>query len=239
MLNIFQGQFWLQSHVKFARTMSNLLAKAATWTKCFVAVRKFASESSTEELLDFCLSQPLAPLQIRSELLSLAKEVARLRPRNAMEIGSYLGGTLFLFCRLAHPDARILSVDMYRGNFGGARKLIYYSFVSKAQKLHVIHGDSHSATTQSRIVRKLGPAMLDFLFIDGDHSYEGVKRDFEMYSPLVRPGGMIAFHDIVAHPPEAQCHVKDFWDEVKQRYRHKEVIESPRQSWAGIGLLYV
>jgi len=43
---------------------------------------------------------------------------------------------------------------------------------------------------------------LDFLFIDGDHTYEGVKRDFEMYSPLVRNGGIIAFHDIVKHPPE-------------------------------------
>jgi hypothetical protein len=33
------------------------------------------------------------------------------------------------------------------------------------------------------------------LFIDGDHRYEGVRRDFEMYSPLVGAGGLIAFHD--------------------------------------------
>jgi hypothetical protein len=31
--------------------------------------------------------------------------------------------------------------------------------------------------------------MVDFLFIDGDHTYEGVKKDFEMYSPLVRREG--------------------------------------------------
>jgi len=42
----------------------------------------------------------------------------------------------------------------------------------------------------------------DFLFIDGDHTYEGVEGDFEMYSPLVRRGGIIAFHDIVPGPPE-------------------------------------
>jgi predicted O-methyltransferase YrrM len=41
---------------------------------------------------------------------------------------------------------------------------------------------------------------LDFLFIDGDHTYKGVKEDFEMYSPLVRKGGVIAFHDITKHP---------------------------------------
>jgi predicted O-methyltransferase YrrM len=219
--------------------MSNLFTKAVTWSKCFLAIQGLAPQSSTGELVDFCLSQPIAPLQIRNELLSLAAEIADIQPRNAMEIGSYLGGTLFLLCRLAHADARVISVDMYRGNLGGARKLIYHSFVSKRQRLAVIHGDSHGANTRSRIVRKLGAAKLDFLFIDGDHSYQGVKLDFEMYSPLVRPGGVIAFHDIVAHPPEAQCQVKEFWDEVKQRYRHKEVIDSPQQQWAGIGFLYV
>ena len=60
-----------------------------------------------------------------------------------------------------------------------------------------------------------------------------------MYSSLVRAGGIIAFHDIVAHPPEAQCHVKEFWDLVKQRYRYKEIIDGPQQQWAGIGVLYV
>jgi len=43
---------------------------------------------------------------------------------------------------------------------------------------------------------------LNFLFIDGDHTYEGVRKNFEMYSPLVRRGGIVAFHDIVPRPPE-------------------------------------
>jgi predicted O-methyltransferase YrrM len=43
---------------------------------------------------------------------------------------------------------------------------------------------------------------VDFLFIDGDHTYEGVTRDFEMYSPLVKRGGIIAIHDIVPASPE-------------------------------------
>ena len=36
------------------------------------------------------------------------------------------------------------------------------------------------------------PSAIDFLFLDGDHSYEGVRRDFENYAPLVRPGGIVA-----------------------------------------------
>lgn len=219
--------------------MTNLAEKSLAWTKCFFAIRRFPLRASATELLDFCMSQPIAPLQVRSELLSLAQEIAGLRPRTAMEIGTFLGGTLFLLCRLAESDARIISLDLYRGRLGGIRKLIYYSFLRNGQRLKVIEADSHSEHTLSRVAKNLDEAKLDFLFIDGDHSYEGVKRDFEMYSPLVRSGGVIAFHDIVPHPPEAHCHVNEFWVEVKQKYRHKEIIESAHQQWAGIGLLYV
>lgn len=219
--------------------MIGLAERSVNWTKCFFAVRRLSPQSSAEELVDFCLSQPLAPLQIRSELLSLATEVGALRARNSMEIGTYNGGTLFLLCRLADSNARIVSLDQHRGHLGGARKVIYYSFLRGRQRLNIITGDSHSDHTLARVSRHLGPEKLDFLFIDGDHSYNGVKLDFEMYSPLVHPGGVIAFHDIVAHPPEAQCHVKEFWDEVKPRYRHREIIDNPQQQWGGIGVLYV
>jgi predicted O-methyltransferase YrrM len=63
---------------------------------------------------------------------------------------------------------------------------------------------------------------VDFLFIDGDHRYEGVKRDFEMYSPLVRRERIIAFHDIVPEPPENVGGVPDFWNEIKHGFSHVE-----------------
>jgi hypothetical protein len=66
---------------------------------------------------------------------------------------------------------------------------------------------------------------LDYLFVDGDHTYSGVQRDFELYSPLVRSGGIVAFHDIVTHGQESACQVPKFWNEVKHRYRHLEIIE--------------
>jgi len=79
---------------------------------------------------------------------------------------------------------------------------------------------------------------VDFLFIDGDHSYEGVKKDFEMYSPLVKKGGIIAFHDIVPHPPETRCEVNKFYNEIKYDYRHIEIVRDWAQKWAGIGVLF-
>lgn len=43
---------------------------------------------------------------------------------------------------------------------------------------------------------KMKQQRVDLLFIDGDRSYEGVKQNWEQYSALVRPRGMVVFHDI-------------------------------------------
>lgn len=44
------------------------------------------------------------------------------------------------------------------------------------------------------------PENISALFVDGDHSYSGVKRDVELYAPRVVPGGFIAFHDYTVYP---------------------------------------
>jgi predicted O-methyltransferase YrrM len=80
---------------------------------------------------------------------------------------------------------------------------------------------------------------LSYLFIDGDHTYEGVKQDFELYGPLVRKGGVIALHDITEHPAASGCDVARFWNQVRQVYRHTEIIEDRQQGGFGIGVLYV
>ena len=84
---------------------------------------------------------------------------------------------------------------------------------------------------------------MDFLFIDADHTYEGVKMDFEMYSQLMRRGGIVAFHDILPHDrkhdPDGSVGVHRFWQEIKQIYKHTEIIKDKDQGWAGIGVIYV
>ncbi len=44
------------------------------------------------------------------------------------------------------------------------------------------------------------PGSISALFVDGDHSYLGVKRDIELYAPRVVRGGFIAFHDYTVYP---------------------------------------
>jgi len=65
---------------------------------------------------------------------------------------------------------------------------------------------------------------LDFLFIDGDHSREGVWADFRLYSPLVRAGGLIAFHDVSEHTYPAVEGVMQFWREFKAEHATDERV---------------
>ena len=90
------------------------------------------------------------------------------------------------------------------------------------------------------IVAKNWPAFrqnqdISFLFIDADHSETGVRSDYRMYSPLVRKGGMIAFHDIAITRPEYG--VRKLWSELKTRHPTRECLGKPLAY--GLGLLYV
>ncbi len=187
-------------------------------------------------------SNIIRPLQVREEFLEFARVVDELKPSVVLEIGTAHGGTLCVLTRLAAPGATILSVDLPGGAFGGGYKWfrvpIFRCFPRDGRKLHLIRDDSHRPETLAAVRDILGSRKLDLLFIDGDHSYQGVRDDFTIYLPLVRPGGMVGFHDIAPHT-DATCEVPRFWNEIKGRYRHREIIRDPGQGWAGIGVLHV
>jgi len=119
------------------------------------------------------------------------------------------------------------------------KKRLYENFASdKPTQIILIQKDSHIQETKSLLIKYLNDDKIDFLFIDGDHSYEGAKQDYEMYAPLVNKNGIIVFHDIVPHS-NPTCQVNKFWDEIKNNYRYQEIIEHPKQTSMGIGVLFV
>jgi predicted O-methyltransferase YrrM len=183
----------------------------------------------------------LTPIQIRDEINLLLLILNKVKPKVILEIGTMRGGTLFLFSYVAHEKATLISVDINQHLW--IRILLKYIFKGK-QKIYLIQGDSHNIKTLKKIKAILKDNKVDFLFIDADHSYEGVKKDFEMYSPLVRKGGIIAFHDII---PDyyAKLEIKPvfsvykFWNEVKEKYEHLEIVKDKNQNGFGIGVLFV
>lgn len=203
-------------------------------------LRRLDDAPSPETLVDLALDHKvIAPIQVRTEFLELARIVASLRPSALLEIGTFRGGTLVVFSRLASADAVVVSLDLPVSMTGKIHRLaqppLFHRFTRGEQTLHLLREDSHQPTTVAHVAEILQGRKLDFLFIDGDHSYEGVKSDFDFYSPFVRSGGVVAFHDI-AYPP---CGVPAYWNHIKANYRSQDINHKEGPTGKGIGVLWM
>ena len=132
---------------------------------------------------------------------------------------------------------------MPQGKFGGGypkwKIPLYKSFVKENRRIFLIRVDSHERKSLEKVKEILNNQKIDFLFIDGDHTYESVKKDFKMYSPLVRTDGIIAFHDIVWGHPVNVGRVPIFWNEIKSNFNFIEIVQDWNQGGFGIGVIHV
>lgn len=183
----------------------------------------------------------LRPYQVDAEILGLLAELHDRDARRIVEIGTARGGTLFLLLRSLPKSAHVVSVDLHRGAFGGGyphwKIPLFRASAWGGPRLSLLRGSSQTAGMRDQVRETLGgPA--DFILIDGDHSYEGARRDFELYRDLVGPGGMIAFHDIVPGRTEKVGGVPRLWQELKGTRPYRELVHDWDQGGFGIGLLY-
>ncbi len=115
-----------------------------------------------------------------------------------LEIGTNQGGTFYAWTCAANPGVRI-SVDLPHGEFGTnnfdekKRNSILSGYPGEC---YFISGSSQDKSNLMKVEEYLAGRTLDFLFIDGDHTEEGVTKDFLMYKHLVKKDGWIGFHDI-------------------------------------------
>ncbi len=113
------------------------------------------------------------------------------------------------------------------------------------QRFHLINGSSSSRTTMDRITELLDGSQLDVAFIDGNHSYEGVLKDFLLYRHLVRENGFILFHDIVQdhrvrygrETMRWSGGVPKLWTQLKSLYPFREFVQDYDQDGLGIGVI--
>lgn len=181
--------------------------------------------------------------QNRGEFLGLLSLLASRHPTIGCEIGTRHAGSLFMLCRGLPSLRRIAAIDLFF-----QRRAAFISLQRQDQDVYFIEGNSHAASTRKKLSTFLNGDHVDFLFIDGDHSYEGSKRDFEIYRSAVRPGGLVIFHDIVmdmttrAQSPTPLSKaiaggVPILWQELKRQYVHHEFVEDWNQDGRGIGAI--
>ena len=188
----------------FQRTKNYLYGKTSSFfhlyfiffkTKILKEIENFQT-NNIDDVWNFINNQLhglIKPVQIKEEFTELLKVYVNKQPKIILEIGTARGGTLFSFCKLAPEDATLISIDLPKGKFGGGypdwKIPLFQAFKKENQQLYLLREDSHNTETLNKVKDILNGRTIDFLFIDADHTYEGVKKDFEMYSPLVKGGG--------------------------------------------------
>jgi predicted O-methyltransferase YrrM len=141
------------------------------------------------------LNHGVASLQLDEAalLFRLARD-ARTGP--FAEIGRFKGGSTMVFATALPEGVELWSYDLHvalRSDMPGAQLdaelLDALKRFGLERKVHLVVADSRSVDPP--------PEPLELLFIDGDHSYEGAKADFDRWQAFVRPDGQVLFHDAV------------------------------------------
>jgi predicted O-methyltransferase YrrM len=179
----------------------------------------------------------LTPMQSGEHIQAMEYMLEHLdsRENGFIEIGSAYGGSFFCWASLINGPA--ISIDLpsiigvppdkqeFRNNFWKE---------SFGSRVHIVESNSmDTGRTHEALDNILPNNQVDFLFIDGNHSYEPTYNDFYNYKKYVRKGGLVAFHDIYHHAHLTGC-AKVFEEAEGKKYK-----TDPSFGWAGIGIIHV
>jgi hypothetical protein len=143
-----------------------------------------------EELVNYHCKQYLYDQylfqQVYEEILTVSYWIAGFKPHNILEIG-FKGSTFHIFSQLS--TGKKCAVDIFDD---GKIKTAHYMMYGEDFRLFI----NNSQTIETKNMVKDFCPQYDLIFIDGDHTYEGVSRDFELYKDLLSPRGFVMFHDI-------------------------------------------
>ena len=152
-----------------------------------------------------------------------------------LTVGGSFGGTLTKMASVMNKGCQLVVVDLPCDDTPKFLNPVD-SLKENCRKLMILGanvelfiGDSHSKQVIDQVSNF---APYDFGFIDGDHTYEGVKADWENYGPMCK---VVGFHDIGG----AVEGVKRFWDELKAKgeFKTDEFVADENPKF-GIGLVF-
>lgn len=147
--------------------------------------------------------------------------VEAIRPKTLVELGTYSGLSFFTFCQSMmenNIDGTAYAIDTWEGeaHTGEYGEDIYQLVDRHARDLY--RGISYLMRMRfNEAAPQFDTDSIDLLHIDGLHTYDAVKEDFETWYPKVSPGGIILFHDIEARMNDFG--VRHYWQELQDNYQ--------------------
>lgn len=166
--------------------------------------------------------------------------IRNLRPKRVLCIGS-TRGFIPSICALACKDNKKGSVDFVDAGYGknhpkswagdgfwkreDVKKHFSLLGIGDWLEVHVM--------TSKNFAQKYPQRRYGYIYIDGDHSYRGVKLDYQLFWPRLKKGGFMVFHDVTVKKWKklSGFGVWKLWQEIKNRHR---IILPFKQSGLGI-----
>lgn len=159
--------------------------------------------------------------QVYEEITTFAFWLKGFQPHNILEVG-FKGVTFHIFSQLSTGKKVAVDID------DDWRRTVSH-FMMYDEEFKFFQGNSQSIEMREK-VQEFCPKY-DLIFIDGDHSYDGVRKDFELYKGLLSDRGYVVFHDIDPDHVFADNYggqVYKFWEELN--YGVKTNIVTTRSS---------
>ena len=134
------------------------------------------------------------------DLIEYINEVSPTKEMKMVEIGSYLGESTLVF---ADHFKEIITIDPFLDNYDPNDETCQHAPLSVVHEQFLLNIEGknnikHIQKLSDDAIAELKDQSFDFIYIDGLHTYDQIKKDIENYLPLVKKGGFIAGHDY--HP---------------------------------------
>lgn len=146
---------------------------------------------------------------------------ATFRPSLIVELGVFYGDSYFGLCQAVSENnipCTCYGIDTWRGDpHGGQYETAVFEAVSRYNEQRYSSFSYLLRSEFDNALARFSEGSIDLLHIDGFHTYDAVRHDFENWFPKVRPGGVVLFHDVAVRLGDFG--VWRFWEEIQHSHR--------------------